>query len=330
VSSRTANAPHGAGGQGATVSVVVLSYNRPEYLRAALDSLLAQTYRPLDVAVIDNPSPASDEIERLVGLYAGVRLVRNGDNLGYTGGMNRGIEQAGGRYTLLTEDDIVLGPDCVGSLVEHLNAHPETGLAAPVIYNRAGGTIRCAGGEFALGGVYRTKIYCEGEPDTGQLRRPFEVGYIDGAVMFARSDLFRRLGGFREEFFMYVEAVEFCARVKKSGGRMAVVPRAKVYHFEPRPGANQGPEFGFHRYKNFFAMHLLHAPARCLPEFFARYALLGLLRAGAGRGGDARELLRALRWVAGRAPSLLRERSAGRGERGGVDGVKVKGQSEGA
>ncbi len=306
-----ANTAHKTGVQGATVSVVVLSYNRPEYLREALDSLLAQTYRPLDIAVIDNPSPASDEIARLVSLYTGVRLVRNVDNLGYTGGMNRGIEQAGGYYTLLTEDDIVLDPDCLRLLVEYLNTHPETGLAAPVIYNRAGGTIRCAGGEFALGGVYRTKIYCEGEPDTGQLRHPFEVGYIDGAIMFARSDFFRQLGGFREEFFMYVEAPEFCTRVKKCGRRMVVVPRAKVFHFEPQPGANQSPEFGFHRYKNFFAMHLLHAPARCLPEFFARYVLLGLLRAAAGRGGDALSLLRALRWVAARGPSLLRERRAG-------------------
>lgn len=296
-----------------TVSVVLLSYDRPHLLRAALDSLVAQTYARVEVTVVDNLSASSEEVARLVGAYAGVRLIRAGANLGYAAGMNLGMAAATGRYTLLTEDDITLDSDCIRHLVEYAEANPETGLAAPVIYNRAACTIRCAGGEFTLGGVYRTKIHGEGERDTGQFPRPFGVTYIDGAIMFAPTDFLGSLGGFREEFFMYVEAVEFCARVRKTGRPMTVVPRAKVYHFEPPAGANQSPEFGFHRYKNFFALHLLHAPARHLPEFFCRYALLGLLRAAAGRGGDVRALLRAIVWAARHAPSLVRERrEAGR------------------
>jgi GT2 family glycosyltransferase len=154
------------------------------------------------------------------------------------------------------------------------------------------------------------KIHGEGERDEGQFPRPLRVTYIDGAVMFARTDFWRRLGGFREEFFMYVEAVELCAKVAKMGKALTLVPQAKVYHFEPPPGANSSAEFAFHRYKNFFALYLLHARARRLPEFFARYAGLGLPRAAAN--GSLRPFLRALGWTARRAPSLLRERMNGR------------------
>ncbi len=294
-----------------SVSVVVLSYNRPALLGEALSSLLGQTYPALDVTVVDNPSPASEEVARLVRQFDGFKLFRSEGNIGYAAGMNRGIGLATGKYTLLTEDDIVLDPDCVRHLVEYAEGHPETGLAGPVIYNKSEGTIRCAAGEFELGGVYRMKIHGAGQRDEGQFPRPVHVTYIDGAVMCARTDFWRRLGGFREEFFMYGESVELCAKAAKTGKRMTLVPQAKVYHFEPPEGANSSPDFAFHRYKNFFALYLLHARVRHLPEFFARYAALGLFRAAAA--GHARPFLRALAWTARHAPSLLRERLGGRG-----------------
>ncbi|HEX6183914.1 MAG TPA: glycosyltransferase family 2 protein [Pyrinomonadaceae bacterium] len=293
-----------------SVSVVVLSYNRPALLAEALASVRAQTYEACEVTVVDNPSPASEEVARVVGQFAGFKLFRSRTNLGYAAGMNRGLELSAGEYTLLTEDDVVLDRDCLRRLVEYMEADPETGIAGPVIYNKSGGTIRCAAGEFELGGVYRMKIYGEGEHDCGQFPRPMRVSYIDGAVMFARTDFWRRLGGFREEFFMYGEAVELCAKAAKTGKALTLVPQAKVYHFEPPPGANSSAEFAFHRYKNFFLLYLLHAPARHLPEFFCRYAGLGALRATGN--GSLRPFLRALAFAARRAPSLLRERRAER------------------
>lgn len=289
-----------------SISVVVLSYNRPAYLAEALASVRTQTVEPCEVAVIDNQSPATEEVARVVELFEGFKLFRSRVNLGYAGGMNRGIELATGEYTLLTEDDIVLDSDCLRRLVEHTNAHSGTWLAAPLIYNKGQGTIRCAGGERTLGGVYRMKNYGEGEPGWEPPGSPFDVGFLDGAVLFARTECLRRLGGFREDFFMYGEAVELCKRVAGAGGRLTVVPGAKVHHFEPLPGANASSEFSFHRYKNLFMLYLLHAPARHLPEFLCRYAALGLWRAATN--GSLRPFLRALVWTARRAPSLLKER----------------------
>jgi GT2 family glycosyltransferase len=293
-----------------SVSVVVLSYNRPALLSEALASLRAQTHRACEVTVVDNPSPASEQVARVVAEFSDFKLFRSRVNLGYAAGMNRGIEMSAGEYTLITEDDIVLDRDCIRRLAEHAEGDPEMGLAGPIIYNKSEGTVRYAGGEFELGGVYRMKIYGEGEHDVGQFARPAQVTYIDGAVMFARTDFWRRLGGFREEFFMYGEAVELCAKAAKTGKRLTLVPGAKVKHFEPPPGANSSPEFAFHRHKNLFLLYLLHAPARNMPEFLFRYVGLGLLRAAAG--GSLRPFLRALVWTARRTPSLLRERAGSR------------------
>ncbi|MFL6285993.1 MAG: glycosyltransferase family 2 protein [Pyrinomonadaceae bacterium] len=293
-----------------SVSVVVLSYNRPALLYEALASLRAQTHPACEVTVVDNPSPASEEVARVVAEFSDFKLFRSRVNLGYAAGMNRGIEMSAGEYTLITEDDIVLDRDCIRSLAEYAEGDPETGLAGPLMYNKSEGTIRCAGGDFELGGVYRMKLHGEGVRDEGQFPRPVQVTYIDGAVMFARTDFWRRLGGFREEFFMYGEAVELCAKAAKTGKRLTLVPSAKVKHFEPPPGSNNSPEFAFHRYKNLFLLYLLQAPARHMPEFLCRYVGLGLFRAAAG--GSLRPFLRALVWTARRTPSMLRERAGRR------------------
>jgi GT2 family glycosyltransferase len=294
------------------VSIVLLSYNRPQLLSQALASVQEQSYQHFEVIVVDNPSAASAEVAEIVSQYPTVKLIQTDLNIGYAGGMNRGIASASGDYVYLTEDDVVLENDCIDNLVQYLEDNPSTDLIAPVIYNKESGTIRCAGGELALDGVYQRRIYGAGEHDAGQFAKPFEVTYIDGATMFARREFWQRFKGFREEYFMYVDAVELCARVAKSGLRMAIVPHAKVYHFEPVDPSTT-PDLEFHKLKNFFSLYLLHAPAGILPEFFCRYAFINGLRSlFAKTGTPPRVFFKALLWVARKTPGLLRERYAAR------------------
>jgi len=289
------------------VSVVLLSYNRPAYLREAVRALLDQSYKNLEITVVDNPSPASEEVAQFVSQFPDVKLIQHELNLGYTGGMNKGITNATGDFICLTEDDIVMDKYCIERFVEYMQHHPSAGLLAPVIYNKAGRTIRWAGGRFELGGIYRMKIFGAGESDVGQFPNPFEVTFIDGATMFARTELWRKLNGFRDEFFMYVEAVEFSIRVAKLGEKLEVLPQAKVYHFEPSD-TTVPAEIEFHKIKNFFMLYLLHAPARILPEFIFRYAVLNTLRSLLSGPKNSLIRLKALWWVVRRAPGLLKER----------------------
>ncbi len=294
------------------ISVVLLSYNRPGLLKEALTSLQHQSHKNLDITVVDNPSPASAAVASVVSQYPKVKLIQTDTNQGYSGGMNRGIEQASGHYLFLTEDDIVLESDCIERLVEYMDESPSADLISPIIFNKTARTIRCAGGGFTLGGVYRKEVYGEGESDAGQFSQPFDVNYIDGASMFARKEFWQQFKGFRQEYFMYVDAVELCARVIKAGKRMTVLPQAKVYHFEPTVGSAT-EDMEFHKLKNMFSLYLLHAPARVLPEFFCRYAVINGVRSLFRKNGNHPQVfVRALLWVARKTPSLLKERYAGK------------------
>jgi GT2 family glycosyltransferase len=290
------------------VSVVILSHDRPALLRSVIDSVVAQTYQHLEIIVVDNRSRASEEIARLVGSYAGVRLVRNDSNLWYTGGMNRGLAAATGHYIHFMVDDVQLDPDCISHLVEYAESHPSAGLLSGIMYYEDRRTILFAGGEFALGGIYRKKVYGEGQPDVGQFREPFKVSCVDGAMIFSRLEFIRQLKGFREDFLIYLDSIELSARALKLGKEIVIVPQAKTF-VTNAPHAFTDRGIAFHKIKNLFAFYLLHARARVLPEFFCRYALLALARAALSKNGNPRALLKALVWVARRTPSLLRERA---------------------
>ena len=289
------------------VSVVILSHDRLALLPGVIDSVVAQTYGNLEIIVVDNRSRSSDEIVRLVNSYSNVRLVQNGENLWYTGGMNRGIAAATGDYVHCIVDDVVLDQDCIRPLVEYAIRHTSAGLLTGILYEEDRRTICCAGGEFMLSGVYRKKVYGEGEQDVGQFSEPFKVSCIDGAMVFSRLEYIRRLKGFREDFLIYMDSTELSARALKLGYEIVVVPQAKACVLDaPHSFTEKG--IAFHKIKNLFAFYLLHARARVMPEFLCRYALVALLRATLGKGGDARSLLKALLWVARRTPSLLMER----------------------
>lgn len=287
------------------VSVVLLSHNRPRLLARAIETVLSQTWPNVELIVVDNHSEASNEIARLVEGYPGVRLIANSANLGFTTGMNVGIAAAQGPYVYLTEDDIEMERECLQVLVQYLAAHPQVGLAGPIMLNRHDGTVRCAGGDFELGGIYRMTIRGANAPFVvGDFPDPYFVTFLPGAAVMTRLDLLQDLQGFRDEFFMYVEDVDLCARVLRRGLAVAIVPRARVHHHPPTPGVPAWLEF--HKVKNLSALYLMHAPLRVLPIFLFRYGVLGAVRALArGRVGSH---LRAWAWALWHTPRLLAER----------------------
>lgn len=289
------------------VSIVVTSYDRPDYLPAALDSIVTQSYPNLDIIVVDNPSSSSDEIAAIVSRYDRVRLVRNPVNSGFTGAMNRGIEEANGQYVYCTLDDLVLHPDCIAQFVKHAEARPEVGLLSGILLNEDRQTIRCAGGIYTLSPVFRRTIIGANQRECGQFAEPYDVNYVPGGMIFARADFLKRLGGFRSQFFMYSEDTDLCARASRAGRAITIVPRAKAFVSDaPHSFTHKG--IAFHKVKNLFSLYLLHANLSVLPEFFLRYGVIKLLRSLKSDRAIVWPMIKAWGWFLVNAPAFIKER----------------------
>jgi hypothetical protein len=296
-------------GERPRVSIVILSYDRPELLDRALGSIVNQTYRDREILVVDNPSPTSERIAAVVAGHPEARLITTPHNLGFAGGMNVGLRAARGTYVYLFEDDLTAEPECVGRLVAFADSEPACALCAGPVYDRGDGHVLSAGGEVALGGVFRATLRGRGEPDTGRYAEPADVQWLPGCAALGRRDVLDLVGGFREEFFMYLEDVEICLRIRALGFRVCYLPDARVHH-EPPAGTDTPTDVDFHRLKNLNALYALHAPAWSWPGFVARYGAVEGLRALGTSRARLWLHLRAWGWTIAALPRLLAERRA--------------------
>ncbi|HEY5752619.1 MAG TPA: glycosyltransferase family 2 protein [Chthoniobacterales bacterium] len=113
-----------------TVTVLIPTYNRADYLRETILSVLSQTWSAVDVLVLDDAS--TDETPAVVGSFAEnprVRGIRHEKNVGMAGNWKAGVAAVRGDFFILLNDDDLLEPEFVESLVQPLLANPDLILA---------------------------------------------------------------------------------------------------------------------------------------------------------------------------------------------------------
>ena len=207
-----------------TVSVVIVAYHSGRHLLRCLESLAPEHQGELEVIVVDNGGGEEiDEAEHLPF----VEVIRAGSNLGYAGGSNLGVARASGDVLVFLNPDTVAAPGAVQELARVLRDE-SIGIAMarlrlldrPELLNSSGNMLHVSGiawmGEF-------------GEP-ADALTDVREITYACGAAMALRAPLFRELGRFTEQLFIYHEDVELGWRARLRGLRIVVDPDADVYH----------------------------------------------------------------------------------------------------
>ncbi len=210
------------------VSVVVVNYNGGRHLNECLTALYENSDVPFEAIVVDNAS-TDGSIAGLVERYAGLRLIANPENVGYSRGVNLGLAEARGEYLVVLNMDIIVGQNWLSPLVDFLEAHPQAGAAAPriMLYERPD-VINALGQNVHVTGLgfNRRLNWPEDQVD----RAPVQVGGVQGGAFAVRTDVFRALGGMNEAYFLYHEDVEISLRLGLAGYAIFAVPNSVVYH----------------------------------------------------------------------------------------------------
>jgi GT2 family glycosyltransferase len=100
---------------------------------------------------------------------------------------------------------------------------------------------------------------------------------LEGSMIFGRTEIFRQLKGFREEFFVYGDDEELSWRARKMGIELVVVPAACGWHANPGP-YKFSPFIEHHKLKNYFALNLMYMPALPLLLLSIKYFLYTTVR----------------------------------------------------
>lgn len=214
------------------LSVVVVNWNSIDDLRACLASLRVQTYRELEVIVVDNGSE-DGSAEMVASEFAECRLLRESENLGFAEACNRGIAASRGEWVAMLNNDAVADPNWAQALVDAAKAAPaDCGmLQSLLLYQSRPNVINSTGIELTRSGGGRDRK--EGQPrasgfDTQEIFCP-----TAGAAAYCRRMLNAIVvsgGYFDRSHFMYYEDTDLGWRARLAGFTAHYVPDSVVYH----------------------------------------------------------------------------------------------------
>ena len=217
----------------ASLAVVVVNFGSALLLEENLQPL-SRSAPGLAVVVVDNFTDRAEQV-RLSALAEreGWQHVLSPTNVGFGGGMNLGVaraQQSGRTHFLLLNPDAAIAADQVARLLEVVRLHPLT-LISPRIL-RPDGTVWFDGSDLYLddGRVRATRRRAD-HPDART------TPWLSGACLLVSDELWSRVGGFSDDYFLYWEDVELSHRVLQAGGAIAVCADAQATHAQ---GGTQG------------------------------------------------------------------------------------------
>ncbi|NTW51528.1 MAG: glycosyltransferase family 2 protein [Chlorobiaceae bacterium] len=286
-----------------SVTVVIPHLKNRTMLESCLDSLRMGSWKDFSVLVIDNGGESSD-LAGIETIYPEIKVLHLAVNAGYAGGCNEGLNGSSSKYVVFMNDDAVVEPEWLGHLVAEAERDERIGALQPKILSlkdrregrrmfdyagAAGGLIDRLGFPFCLG-----RSFAGRQEDRGQYDSPREIFWASGVAMFARREILARLGGFDAGFFMHMEEIDLCWRMRLAGFSVRSVPKAVVWHEGGASLQEGNPMKVYYNHRNALAMLLrnrslpallLILPTRLLLELAA--AMYYLL---AGADGAAKSM----------------------------------------
>jgi GT2 family glycosyltransferase len=220
----------------ASVTVIVLNWNRRDETLACLDSLARAALGGAVVMVVDNGS-RDGSVEAIRARHPAVRVVALAENQGYAGGNNAGIRaalEAGAGAVLLLNNDTVVAPDFLAPLLEVLNADARAAAASSAIMRADSPEaldIAYLDVYFGHGLVHRRGV--NALPGEGfDAVKPVSAGV--GCSLLVRAAALRQVGLFDEAYFAYHEEVDWCYRARKGGWLVYFQPYSRIWHHGSR------------------------------------------------------------------------------------------------
>ena len=219
------------------LSIIIVNWNTREILDECLRSVYAsQTSKQFDLWVVDNAS-SDGSVQMLQDKYPQVQLISNKVNVGFAQANNQAIDKSSGDYVMLLNPDTVVERDVVENLVNFLNENPDVGAVGPRLLNPDGTLQISAYPRPTLVREFWRLFHLDCLKNLGEYPMsewsPTEIRDVDvlmGACFLIRRKVLSQVGLLDEDFFMYSEEVDLCARIQNYGWRISWVPMVEVIH----------------------------------------------------------------------------------------------------
>lgn len=176
-----------------------------------------------------------------------------GENTGFSKGHNYVLPYLDSTYHAIINPDILLEHDALGVIIDYLEKNSDVGMCIPNITDINGNRYNIYRNEVTVFDMF-IRMFCRGLFKKRQARhtmqyedysKPFQVPFGQGSFLVIRTELFKKLNGFDERYFMYMEDADLSKRVNQCS-KLMYLPYATVIHKWNR---------GSHRNKRLFKYH---------------------------------------------------------------------------
>ncbi len=233
-----------------TLSVVIVNYNVKYFLNQCLTSVFGSDRRladgsmlDLDVWVVDNDS-VDGSVEMVRRDFPQVHIIANTDNVGFARANNMALAQCTGQCLLLLNPDTIVEPDTFVKCADFMASHTDCGGLCVKMVDGKGNYLRESKRGFPtpeasfykISGLIhlfprsrRIAAYYMGHlPDN----KVAEIEIMPGAFLMLRREVYERIGGLDESYFMYGEDIDYSWRIRLTGWKNYYLPDTRIIHYK--------------------------------------------------------------------------------------------------
>lgn len=224
------------------LSVIIVNYNGQHYLAKCIDSLHEKLKNILfEIIILDNNS-SDNSCNFIKEKYSDVILIESKANYGFGKGNNKAVQCSKGKYLLLLNNDTII-LEQLAPVLDFYKLNQEIGVVGINMVDENKKYLPAAGNfpNFFNLLILKNFFKISHEFQTGVFsKNQYEVDWLGGSFLMLSKKIYNEIKGFDEDYFMYVEDVDFCKKIADIGKKRVFYPNYSYIHF-----------VGFNSSKNF-------------------------------------------------------------------------------
>lgn len=226
------------------LSVIIVNYNSKPLIEQCIISVKKALHEIQgEIIVVDNNSTDGSK-EYLPQHFADVKFMANARNLGFAKACNQGFKISSGKYVLFLNPDTIIPESSLSQCISFFETHSDAGAIGVRMINGDGKFLKESKRGYPSPSVSFYKLFGLAAifPRSKTLAKYYQghlpekeissVEVLSGAFMMVRRDVFEKINGFDEDFFMYGEDIDLSLRVHKAGYENYYLGNISVIHLK--------------------------------------------------------------------------------------------------
>ena len=224
------------------LSIIIVNFHHSHMLGDCLDSINRTIQKTqFEVILVDN-SDKDTGLEAILKLYPKTLFINNLKNVGFARANNQGAKVANGDFLLFINPDTILTEGAAESMLNYIRSDSSIGILGPKVLN-PDQTIQYSCRRFPTvwSGLFNryslaTRFFPNNRYSRDYLMLDYghnsirSVDWVSGCCMMTSNSTFKKVNGFDESYFLFIEDVDLCQIIKKKGLRVVYFPNAKILH----------------------------------------------------------------------------------------------------